>query len=238
MKPVSALTVNSTGCTVDLTYYVTHAKRGREATDAIGILPVFKGHAMHDAWSAYLDYFCKHLLCNAHHLRELTFLAEEQGQIWAQKMIHLLHIIYECVRKAKERGRAKLDALTIAFFDQSYDALITEGYKTNPIALRENNQRGKVKQTKGRNLTIRLENKDRVLGFMRDFSLPFDNNRAERDIRMMKVKQKVSGCFRTLEGAMNFGIIRGYISTMRKQGHNALEALQTVFQGKPRAPAF
>lgn len=220
-----------------LTLYETHPKRGREAVDAIGILPVFKGKAMHDAWSAYWNYSCRHLLCNAHHLRELTFLAEEEGQIWAQRMITLLREIYQCVQSSKEQGRTTLDVLTIYSVEQRYDALIQDGYRANPKAKRQN-KRGKAKQTKGRNLVIRLEKRDQVLGFLYDFSLPFDNNRAETDIRMMKVKQKISGCFRTREGAINFGIIRGYISTMQKHGHNILEVLKYALQGRPRAPAF
>jgi transposase len=224
--------------TAKLTFYATHPKRGREATDEIGILPVFTGHAMHDAWSAYQRYDnCRHLLCNAHHLRELTFLAEEMGQIWAQRMIELLQEIYATVQNAKQQGRDHLDPLTIAPFEQRYDKLIRQGYDTNPKARRQN-KRGRAKQTKGRNLLDRLQNKNHVLAFMYDFTLPFDNNRAETDIRMMKVKQKVSGAFRTTEGANIFGTIRGYISTMQKQGHNILEVLQTVLQGQPRAPDY
>lgn len=229
------LHVASTG---KLTFYATHPKRGREATDEIGILPAFKGHAMHDAWSAYARYYdCKHLLCNAHHLRELTFLAEELGQIWAQRMIELLQETYAAVQDAKRQGRDHLDPVARCAFEQRYDELIHLGYNTNPKARRQN-KRGRAKQPKGRNLVDRLQNKAQVLGFMYDFTLPFDNNRAETDIRMMKVKQKVSGCFRTTEGANIFGIIRGYISTMRKQGHNMLDVLQTVIQGQPREPTY
>ena len=225
-------------CTGKLTFYATHPKRGRQATDEIGILPAFKGHAMHDAWSAYARYYgCKHLLCNAHHLRELTFLAEELGQIWAQRMIGLIQEIYAAVQNAKRQGREHLEPLALCAFEQRYDVLIRQGYDTNPKERRQN-KRGRPKQPKGRNLVDRLQNKTRVLGFMYDFALPFDNNRAETDIRMMKVKQKVSGCFRTPQGATIFGIIRGYISTMRKQGHNILDVLQTVIIGQPREPTY
>jgi transposase len=225
-------------CTDQLTYYATHAKRGHVAMDAIGILPVFRGRAIHDAWSGYFKYFnCKHSPCNVHHVRELTFLAEEQGQIWAQRLKTLLLDIKGRVDDAKVRGLSALATDEIADFEKRYDLLIQDGLHTNPEATRSR-KRGKTGQAKGRNLAKRLQKRDEVLAFLHDFSVPFDNNLAERDIRMMKVRQKVSGCFRTNEGAVIFGQIRGYLSTMRKQGHNMLEVLTTVIQGKPRAPAF
>ena len=224
-------------CTPQLTYYQTHAKRGRQALDAIGILPVFTGTAMHDGWGPYQYYNCLHALCNSHHLRELTFLAEEFGQIWAYRMKTLLLEIKQAVDQAKQQGHTSLYLLTIRAFEDRFDTLIQDGYSTNPKAKRSE-KRGRDKQTKGRNLLNRLQNKNEILVFMYHFAIPFDNNLAERDIRMMKVRQKVSGCFRTEEGAAAFGRIRGYISTMRKQGHNVLEVLETLFLENPRAPAL
>ena len=221
-----------------LTYYATHAKRGREATDEIGILPVFGGRAIHDGLKSYLDYECHHGLCNAHHLRELTFLAEEEGQIWAYNMKTLLVEIKDRVELASNQGLGALDTSTLHAFEDRYNTQIKAGCIANPEALRCN-RRGRVKQSKGRNLVARLrDRRAETLAFMYDFRVPFDNNLAERDIRMMKVHQKVSGCFRTIEGARMFGCIRGYLSTMKKQGHNALAVLQTVFQGQPRSPDF
>lgn len=221
-----------------LTYYATHAKRGHIATDEIGILPVFGGRAIHDAYSSYLYYSCKHGLCNAHHLRELTFLAEEHGQIWAQEMKTLLVEIKNQVDHAKEQGLSALPAPTIHAFEERYDRLIENGYSANPEATRSSKP-GRIQQSKGRNLVARLRDwRAETLAFMHDFSVPFDNNLAERDIRMMKVRQKVSGCFRTIQGAKTFGCIRGYLSTMQKQGHNALAILEILFQGQPRAPSF
>lgn len=221
-----------------LTYYATHAKRGREATDEIGILPVFSGRAIHDALSSYQGYDCLHGLCNAHHLRELTFLAEEEGQIWAYGMKTLLVEIKEQVDHAKEQDLAALPVPAVRDFEERYGRLIENGYITNPEAS-PSRKRGRTRQSKGRNLVARLhEKRSQTLAFMYDFSVPFDNNLAERDIRMMKVRQKVSGCFRTIEGARTFGVIRGYLSTMRKQGHNPLPILESVFRQRALAPGF
>lgn len=225
--------------TESLTYYRTHPKRGCEATDDIGILPVFSGRAIHDSWNPYFRYSCRHGLCNSHHLRELTFLLEEHKQKWAGKMKTLLLDIKGCVEEAKTEGGTGLDRQTLLDFNSRYDQLIDEGYLANPEAKRTDTKRGCVKQSKGRNLADRLsENKEQTLAFMHDFAVPFDNNLAERDIRMMKVHDKISGCFRTEEGARVFDCIRGYISTMRKQGHGPLQVLQTAFSGQPAQPAF
>ena len=220
-----------------LTFYATHAKRGRIAMDEIGILPAFTGRAIHDGLSSYQHYNCKHGACNAHHVRELTYLCEEEGQIWAYQFKTLLLDIKARVDDAKERGLTELATDAVADFEKRYNALIQTGLDTNPEATRSG-KRGKTAQAKGRNLVKRLERREEVLAFLYDFTVPYDNNLAERDIRMMKVRQKVSGCFRTNEGAVIFGQIRGYLSTMRKQGHNMLDVLTTVVQGQPRAPVF
>jgi transposase len=224
--------------TPGLTHYGPHAKRGTEATSAIGILPDFAGRAMHDAWAPYFDYACAHGLCNAHHLRELTFVHEQQGQGWAKEMKELLGKIKHAVAHAKERGAQALSKAQQRRFAQTYDQLLTSGGQ-----LPENQpppatgKRGRRKQSKAKNLLDRLaQRKGETLAFMTDFRVPFDNNQAERDLRMVKVQQKVSGCFRSRGGAQAFCRIRGYISTIKKQGRNVLAALSSVFVGQPLSP--
>lgn len=221
-----------------LTYYQVHPKRGREATETIGILPAFKGTACHDGWQTYLSYSCAHSLCNAHHLRELLFLSEEQGFLWAHAMADLLRKIKKTVEKSKEAGHLELAASQIAEFEARYDALVAQGYQAHPLLPRVG-RRGPPKKSQGRQLAERLSKyKDHALAFMKDFTLPFDNNQAERDIRMSKTRLKISGCFRTEQGAKVFCRIRGYISTMLKQGHNALAVLNQLLNGSTVMPAL
>jgi transposase len=226
--------------TPDLTYYEVHEKRGHEGMDAIGILPEFHGTAVHDHWKSYFTYTqCDHSLCNAHHLRELEFVTEQYHQPWAEKMSALLREIHEDVKQTR-LSRDHLDTQTLSTYADRYDAILKEGFRANPPPPEEEHQpkkRGKQKQSPPKNLLDRLEQyKPEVLRFMYDFRVPFDNNQGERDIRMMKVKQKVSGTFRTKAGAEQFCRIRGYLSTARKQGVNVLEALQLAFQGIPFLP--
>jgi transposase len=225
--------------TAKLTHYAVHPKRGSEATKEIGVLPWFRGVAMHDGLSSYRNYEqCEHALCNAHHLRELTFVEEEHKQKWAGRMKALLLEIEEAVREeAVRRGRG-LAPEKIWHFERCYQQLLEAGLKANPPPLRTG-KRGRPKQTKGKNLVNRLDkHRKAVLRFMYDFRVPFDNNQAERDVRMVKVRQKISGCFRKMEGAAAFCRIRGYISTMRKQGENVLLALEGVFRGNPFVPTL
>ncbi|MGQ0601557.1 MAG: IS66 family transposase [Anaerolineales bacterium] len=221
-----------------LTHYGPHAKRGAEATKEIGILPGFTGRAIHDAWSPYFSYGCDHGLCNAHHLRELTFVHEQMGQAWAKEMKDLLVEIKVAVEQASERGATALPEAQQRRFEQAYDRLIAAGLElpeNQPPP--PNGQRGRPKQSKAKNLLDRLsQRKGETLAFMSDFAVPFDNNQAERDLRMVKVQQKVSGCFRSSGGARAFCRIRGYISTIKKQGRNVLAALSSVFAGQPLSP--
>jgi transposase len=220
-----------------LTHYATHTKRGAAATTQIGILPNFHGIAVHDAWAPYWQADCQHALCNAHHLRELTALVEQGGQAWAQEMQDLLRAIKRTVEQAQAGGAEGLDAATHAAFFARYQALLTAGLAHNPAAAALPGQRGRSKQSKARNLLLRLQqHQAEVLRFMTDFRVPFDNNLAERDLRMMKVQQKISGCFRALTGAQAFCRIRSYISTVRKHGINVLSALEQVFTGTPFLP--
>ena len=221
-----------------LTYYDWHKRRGKAGMDKADILPHFRGIALHDGWSSYAYYPCRHALCNAHHLRELTALYEQDGQEWAKKMRSLLVEIHKAVERAKEQGRARLSPLLQARFEARYKHLLAQGFAANPPpepAAR--GKRGKPKQSRGRKLLDRLQHGcEATLRFMSDFRVPFDNNLAERDIRMMKVQQKVSGGFRSEDGVTAFCRIRSYISTMRKQGHCTLSALEHVFRGIPLCP--
>jgi transposase len=197
-----------------LTHYEVHAKRGTVAMDAIGILPLFGGIAVHDCLRSYFQYGCRHALCNAHLLRELKAVAEDgASQTWAADMRTLLLAIKAAVEEARDDGAVTLDARRQAEFVQAYETLIAAGLHANPPRARTRRW-GRVKQTPAKNLVDRMDvHRDAVLLFMRDFRVPFDNNLSERDIRMTKVKLKVSGCFRSAEGAEAFCRIRGYIST-------------------------
>ena len=226
--------------TDSLTHYASHQKRGQEATKEIAILPLFRGRAMHDSLKSYLVYECRHALCNADHLRELTFIEEELGQEWAGEMKALLIEIKGKVEDAIARGERELEASQIEEYERGFEEILKKGFEleaSKPPP--KTGKRGRKKQSKAKNLLDRLSQyRGERLAFMYDFRVGFDNNLAERDLPMMKVQQKVSGCFRTNEGARIFCRIRSYISTMRKQGHNVLTVLKSVFAGHPIAPAF
>ena len=225
-----------------LTCYAIHPKRGSAAMNEIGILPRLKGRAVHDDLAAYFLYELEHALCNAHHLRTLLFLLERYPQKWIEPLKDLLLKIKTKVEAAKEKGQTSLSVRQRNLFHKAYDQLIAQGLRANPPPnekSRTPGQRGRLKQTPARNLLLRLqEHKAFVLAFMDDFNVPFDNNQAERDLRMMKVKQKVSGGFRSIAGAQNFCQIRGYLSTARKNGVKALAALRLAFAGSPFLPSF
>jgi transposase len=217
-----------------LTYYFIHPKRGSEAINAMDVLPQFEGTSVHDGWRSYALYGCVHALCNAHHLRELRFLVERYQQEWAEEMMTLLVRMKASVEQAQAQGQTQLSAEEITQFETQYQELIETGMKLNPANPPVANSRGRPQQTPARNLLERLKTHSvEVLRFIHDFQVPFDNNQAERDIRMMKLKQKISGGFRSEVGAQMFGRIRGYLSTLKKQGHPLLDALEQLFLGHP-----
>ncbi len=226
--------------TPELSYFAPHRRRGRVATDEIGILPQFKGKLVHDAWATYFTYQSfSHALCNVHHLRDLTAVVENDRQQWAKLMISFLLAAKQQVDEARYEGQTALPPGPIERIHHLYDTVIALGFAENPLpeAKPPPGKRGKPKKTKARNLVERFEKrKDAILRFVHDFKVPFDNNLAERDIRMMKVQQKISGCFRSQEGAEQFCHLRSYISTIRKQGLNVWEALGSLFDGDVLMP--
>ncbi|MFZ2948859.1 MAG: IS66 family transposase, partial [Desulfuromonadaceae bacterium] len=194
--------------TTEYTHYSVQAQRGQVGIDAAGILPSFSGTAVHDAWKPYWKYTCLHALCNAHLLRELTFIFEQEGQVWADAMSKLLIEI----KKRVDEKKGSVDALEleeVMAFVQRYDRIIelglAEDARMNPQQTKTAKKRGRTKQSKAKNLLDRLvDHQKETLAFMYDFCVPFDNNQAERDVRMMKVQQKISGTFRSKQGAETF----------------------------------
>lgn len=222
--------------TAFLTFYAHHAKRGSVALEAIGLLLNFAGRRVHDAWAPYLSLPGLYALCNAHLLRELIGLHEEIGQAWVQKLIRLLLSMKAAVATARSAGQTALTPRQLAGYEAAFTRFVTEGLRANPPP-QPTGKRGRPKQTPARNLLDRLvTHRAAVLAFLHDFRVPFDNNQAERDLRMFKVKLKVSGCFRSPDGANYFCRIRGYLSTLRKQGYSILDGLTSIFEGQPYMP--
>jgi len=223
--------------TPTLTHYAAHRQRGHGATEAIGVLPRVSGRLLHDGWAAYRRYPCAHGLCNAHHLRELTGVEEREGQPWAAALKALLREGKAHVAARQAAGAAASCPAVAAAFTARYRALIAEGLAANPPPAPVPGRRGRPKQSKTRNLLVRLDqHAAEVLAFLHDWRVPFDNNQAERDLRMMKVQQKISGTFRSAAGATAFCRLRGYLSTLKKQGQHLLTALELTFAGRPPLP--
>jgi len=217
--------------TEKLTRYTAHARRGSEAIDAADVLPGFEGVAVHDGWAPYRNYpGCEHGLCNIHHLRELQ-AAAEAGHTWPVAMSCLLLDTKDAVARSRAVGAACLDFDVFDDLAASFTTIIAMGHDEHPpIAA--------GKRSKAHNLLLRLERYEAdVLRFAHDFRVPFGNNQAEQDIRMVKLQQKISGCWRTPQGAQRFLAVRSYISTIRKNGLGALDALGALAAGQPWLPA-
>jgi len=243
--------------TKDAVYYTIHKKRGKEGMDAAGILPHFKGTAIHDHWKAYYKYIdCAHGECNAHHLRHLVFLSVVMGQDWATEMICLLlriktHVDYSRLFGANELGKEDIEeyegmyrtiivsgAESIGIenpynavdpkADQIHDCNMSDEYGATLPPVKTKRR----KKTESERMLIRLaQYEQETLMFMYDFDVPFDNNICEAGIRMPKLHQKISGCFRTEEGADVFARIRSFIGTAKKKGKNIMEGLRAVLDG-------
>jgi transposase len=231
-----------TSSTPSLSYFEPHASRGKKAPDEIGILPRFRGHLIHDNLAFYFKYkLAAHGLCNVHHLRELLAVSELKGQLWANRMIEFLLAAKALVAEASEAGETALPPAMLERIEYLFTAIVTLGLAENPLpnAQPPPNKRGRPAKGKARNLVERFAlRQSEILRFIYNFKVPFDNNLAERDIRMMKLQQKISGCFRSWEGAYQFARLRSYLSTIRKQGLSVWQALGSLFQGDVLMPAL
>jgi transposase len=217
-----------------LTHYAVDPKRGKEATDRIGILPLFHGTTVHDGWKPYVNYDqCQHALCNVHHVRELIFFEEEEKALWAGYFKDHLLCANGLVKIARENGLDHLEPKTLQALERRYCEILEGALKGIPLPVRTG-KRGRIKKTRQQNFIERLlKYKRATLRFMYDFRAPFSNNLAERDIRPIKTKGKISGTFRSFHGAERFLRIQGYISTVRKNGRNICEEIKNALCGRP-----
>ena len=216
----------------EITLKFVHEKRGQEAIAAIGVIPRYGGVIIHDCWASYLSYgHCGHGLCGAHLLRELTFVVEANDYAWAKNIKRLLQ---QTSQKVARRKRKKLSPREYENLQKRYRNILTRGERElPPIPARQNGKRGRVAKSDAHNLWERLkEHESAVLLFARDPHVPFTNNRAERDLRMSKVKQKVSGCFRNPHFAAAYCRISSYLQTMANKGYNPLVAIQMALSGQ------
>ena len=225
--------------TSKLTYYMIHAKRGQKAIDDMEILPLFDGIAVHDHWKAYNKYECKHSFCNAHILRELNGITENESVIWSRDMHKLLTQMNNYLYLRKEKGKSTPSKAKIKQFYQKYDSICKSAQHYYPPPNKKVKNNRKPAQSKGKNLLDRLvEYKEGTLRFFINLLVPFTNNLAERDLRMLKVKEKISGCFASFKGAEIFNRIRGFISTMRKNNLSIWEELANLLKGDVYCPVL
>jgi transposase len=222
-----------------LSLFTVHAKRGKVAMDQAGVLPGFGGVAVHDGWAPYWRYQdATHALCGAHLLRELEAISDEPGQGWAAGMAELLIDAKLVADRARAAGLQRVDDRARARLHARYQRLLADGQAANPPLPTIGRRRGRARRSSAANLLARLDTRhDEVLRSLDDCRVPFDNNQAERDLRMVKLQQKISGCWRTLAGAEAFLALRSYLSTARKHGMNPLAVLGQLFQGQAWLPA-
>jgi transposase len=220
-----------------LSLFTVHAKRGKQAMDAAGVLPDFCGVAVHDGWAPYWRYEqVTHALCGAHLLRELEAITDEPGQGWAAGMAELLVDVKLVADQARAAACAWVDDEARARLRGRYRRLLGDGQAANPPPW--SGPRRCLRRSPAGNLLARLDRHgNEVLRSLDDTRVPFDNNQAERDLRMVKLQQKISGCWRTLDGATAFLTLRSYVSTARKHKMNPLAALRQLFEGQPWLPA-
>lgn len=212
------------------TFYHPDPQRGKLATDRMGILPQYQGTLCHDHWKPYYKYdSLSHALCNAHHLRELERAYEQEAQSWAKKMQSFLTKLHKKV----EQSGGVLSKTRSARYRKQYRTILKQGEKECPLASKTKGKRGRTKQSFARNLLERFKHfENDTLRFMTSKNVPFTNNQAERDLRMTKVQQKISGCFRSIEGAQIFCRVRAFLSTCQKNNASPTDALRNLFQGK------
>jgi transposase len=220
--------------TPELTLYQAHPKRGGEAIEANGVIPAFQGVLVHDCWGPYFRYGSEHALCGAHLLRELLGVCETEGHGWAHELSALLEMMS---KTTAAREATPLSPELADWFERMYDAILARGKQELAPPEKTPGKRGRVKKSKSANLHERLViHRDAVLRFLRDPVVPFTNNLAERDIRMVKLRQKTSGCARTFTGAQIFARIRSYISTSIKQGQNLFQNIVDALAANPWIP--
>jgi len=222
-------------CNTALSYISYHAKRGMKAVVDIGILDKFKGTLMHDCFSMYFNYGTRHAVCNGHLLRELEFVIEKYSYTWAKEMKTFLLDANDLVKMSKAGNEILFDHLDCEKFEEEFKGILLRGRLEMIHLIGDVKNKGKRrgKQHPALNLCNRmLKLQKEVLLFLRDFDVPFTNNEAERDLRMSKVQMKVSGCFRSEDGARCFALFRSYIQTMKKHGLNIFEGIKNLFNPK------
>jgi hypothetical protein len=223
--------------TAGLSLFTVHAKRGKQAMDAAGVLPGFAGVAVHDGWAPYWRYQnASHALCGAHLIRELEAITDEPGQGWAAGMAELLVDVKLAGDRARAAGAARVDDDARVRLQGRFQRLLADGHAANPPPRAA--RRGRLRRSPAARLLTRLDaHRDEVLRSLDDCRVPFDNNQAERDLRMIKLQQKISGCWRTLAGAEAFLALRSYVATARKHQMNPLAVLCQLFEGHPWLPS-
>lgn len=224
----------------DWTFYYLSEKRGCEAIDAMGLLLTFTGVLVHDHWKPYFTYAITHVLCNAHHLRELQGAVDRDSNILAFRLMSLLRLSWHYCKGFKQAGMLEVPEIIRRRIESIYDRILERALLKETAFMEKQRQalgRKKVKNTKSYNLFKRLVDfKSETLRFMTDFSIPFDNNGSERDARMAKVKQKVSGCFRSEDGGSMFTRIRSYLSSAKKQGKDVFQSILKAIRNYNNLP--